>query len=136
MEKMNKYVFLNQSFTSLDGFLLFFQGCPKVPSKISFCLDKEYECGDRLTCIHKSWLCDGTKDCPDGTDEAPENCQNITCRVDQFQCKDRSCITGHLHCNGHADCPDGSDEEDCGKYHDVENIHSKGLQHHMRNFVK
>lgn len=93
----------------------YFKGCPKVASKISFCLDKEYECSDKLTCIHKSWLCDGTKDCPDGSDESPENCQNITCRVDQYQCKDRSCISGHLHCNGHPDCHDGSDEEECGK---------------------
>ncbi|CAH1982642.1 unnamed protein product [Acanthoscelides obtectus] len=90
------------------------QGCPKTNPKLSFCLSNEYECADRFTCIHKNWLCDGSKDCPDGSDESLENCQNITCRVDQFQCKDRSCIPGHLHCSGHPDCPDGSDEEECG----------------------
>jgi hypothetical protein len=90
------------------------QGCPKVAATSSFCLSEEYECGDHLTCIHKGWLCDGTRDCPDGSDESLENCQNITCRADQFQCKDRSCIAGHLHCSGHPECPDGSDELNCG----------------------
>lgn len=92
----------------------FLQRCPKIPSSNSFCLSEEYECGDRLTCIHKGWLCDGTRDCPDGSDESLDNCQNITCRADQFQCKDRSCIAGHLYCSGHSECSDGSDEVNCG----------------------
>lgn len=95
--------------------IFFFQGCPKTTNPSSFCLKEEYECGDRLTCIHKGWLCDGTRDCPDGSDESPDNCQNITCRSDQFQCKDRSCIAGYLHCSGYAECADGSDEVNCGK---------------------
>lgn len=42
-------------------------------------------------------------------------CHNITCRPDQFQCKDRTCISGHLQCNGHQECADGSDEHNCSK---------------------
>lgn len=75
----------------------------------------EYQCNDRITCIHKSWLCDGEKDCPQGDDETAPNCLNITCRPDQFQCKDRSCIPGHFHCSGKAECSDGSDEHNCSK---------------------
>lgn len=89
------------------------QGCPNPTASASLCLAKEFECGDRLTCIHRAWLCDGTKDCPDGSDENAIHCTNITCRPDQFQCKDQTCIPGYLHCSGQPDCADGSDELEC-----------------------
>uniref|UniRef100_A0AAR5PHB5 EGF-like domain-containing protein n=1 Tax=Dendroctonus ponderosae TaxID=77166 RepID=A0AAR5PHB5_DENPD len=88
------------------------QGCPPRPHP-TVCLPSEHECNDRITCIHKDWLCDGTNDCPDESDEAPAHCANITCRPDQFQCNDRSCIPGALLCNGRPDCADGSDEHEC-----------------------
>ncbi|CAG9855512.1 unnamed protein product [Phyllotreta striolata] len=91
------------------------EDCPTPVQKpvISFCRPDEFECADKITCVHKNWLCDGSKDCPDGSDEAPDNCLNVTCRVDQFQCRDKSCISGHLHCDGNRNCPDGSDEINC-----------------------
>lgn len=62
-------------------------------------------------------MCDGDRDCPDGGDEAPDLCRgNVTCRPDQFQCKDHSCIPGATYCNGEKDCPDGSDEFNCSKF--------------------
>ena len=79
-------------------------------------MNKEYQCQDHVTCVHRSWLCDGENDCPDGDDEKSPNCANITCRADQFQCKDRTCISGFLACNGENDCADKSDELNC-KYH-------------------
>lgn len=115
MVKMSKYVFFYNLGWLIYLTIILFKGCPKLSSSVSYCLSQEYECNDHLTCIHHAWLCDGTKDCPDGSDESPSNCQNITCRPDQFQCKDRSCIAGRLHCNGHPECSDGSDEVDCGK---------------------
>ncbi|XP_055905401.1 very low-density lipoprotein receptor-like isoform X3 [Eupeodes corollae] len=78
------------------------------------CLQNEFQCKDRITCLHRNWVCDGERDCPDGDDEIQLNCSNVTCRGDQFQCADRSCIPGHLMCNGEADCPDKSDELNCG----------------------
>ncbi|XP_072945356.1 very low-density lipoprotein receptor isoform X3 [Epargyreus clarus] len=84
---------------------------PKIPSP---CIATEFECRDRMTCVHRAWMCDGDRDCPDGGDEAPDICRgNVTCRLDQFQCKDHSCIPGALYCNGEKDCPDGSDEVNC-----------------------
>lgn len=89
-------------------------GCPSAPKMISPCIATEFECRDRMTCVHRAWVCDGDRDCPDGGDEAAEICRgNITCRLDQFQCKDHSCIPGALYCNGEKDCPDGSDEFNC-----------------------
>lgn len=61
-------------------------------------------------------MCDGTKDCPDGDDEDQTACKNITCRLDQFQCNDKTCIPGNLACSGTAECNDGSDELNCGKF--------------------
>ncbi|KAM7362323.1 uncharacterized protein ACRADG_013087 isoform 3-T3 [Cochliomyia hominivorax] len=78
------------------------------------CLAHEYQCKDRITCLHSSWLCDGECDCPGCDDEVGQNCKNNTCRPDQFQCADRSCIAGHLICNGEFDCVDKSDEVNCG----------------------
>ncbi|XP_030029447.1 very low-density lipoprotein receptor isoform X7 [Manduca sexta] len=89
-------------------------GCATTPKVRSPCISTEFECHDRMTCVHKAWVCDGDRDCPDGGDEAPELCRgNVTCRLDQFQCKDHSCIPGALYCNGVRDCPDGSDEFNC-----------------------
>ncbi|XP_064071124.1 very low-density lipoprotein receptor-like isoform X14 [Vanessa tameamea] len=89
-------------------------GCASTPKITSPCIATEFECRDRMTCVHRAWVCDGDRDCPDGGDEAPEICRgNVTCRLDQFQCKDHSCIPGALYCNGDKDCPDGSDELNC-----------------------
>ncbi|XP_037718730.1 very low-density lipoprotein receptor-like isoform X2 [Drosophila subpulchrella] len=79
----------------------------------SICLTSEFQCSDMITCLHSSWVCDGEKDCIGGEDESPENCPSISCRPDQFQCDDRSCIAGLLTCNGDRDCLDGSDEKNC-----------------------
>ncbi|KPU79989.1 uncharacterized protein Dana_GF18234, isoform G [Drosophila ananassae] len=89
------------------------RSCANVTKTTTPCLPHEYQCKDRITCLHHSWLCDGDRDCPDGDDEHTANCKNVTCRADQFQCGDRSCIPGHLTCNGDKDCTDGSDEKDC-----------------------
>ncbi|XP_059048113.1 very low-density lipoprotein receptor isoform X4 [Achroia grisella] len=88
--------------------------CATTPKTTSPCLSTEFECRDRMTCVHRAWVCDGDRDCPGGDDEALELCRgNVTCRLDQFQCKDHSCIPGALYCNGDKDCPDGSDEFNC-----------------------
>lgn len=61
------------------------------------------------------------------------NCQNITCRADQFQCADKSCIAGHFHCSGKAECRDGSDELNCRKHLNIfrsciMDVESNGIQ--------
>lgn len=106
--------FFDKPITKFFSFINF-QGCNNTVRAVSLCLQTEFQCNDRITCIHKSWLCDGGMDCPNGDDEKPPHCQNVTCRPDQFQCKDRTCIPGHLMCSGKAECKDGSDELNCSE---------------------
>lgn len=89
------------------------KNCPRAISPSTVCLNKEFQCSDKLTCIHSSWVCDGESDCPDGGDESPSLCANVTCRPDQFRCNNNFCIAQHLRCNGQVDCSDGSDEDNC-----------------------
>ncbi|XP_055715641.1 low-density lipoprotein receptor-like isoform X8 [Phlebotomus papatasi] len=89
------------------------RNCENLVRVVSPCTSAEFQCKDRITCIHRSWVCDGEKDCPGGDDEMAPTCLNVTCRADQFQCKDRTCIAGALECSGKAECADGSDEVNC-----------------------
>ena len=36
--------------------------------------DKPYQCGNTTKCIPESYLCDGDRDCEDGSDEDQQNC--------------------------------------------------------------
>ena len=98
------------------AYFVHFQNCTNIVKRESSCIQAEYQCSDGITCIHRSWVCDGEKDCPSGDDETAPNCQNITCRADQFQCTDKSCISGHFHCSGKSECSDGSDELNCREF--------------------
>ena len=52
---------------------MMFQGCAgSAAGNGTFveCADTEYRCLNKFYCIHKTWLCDGDTDCPDGSDES------------------------------------------------------------------
>ena len=62
-------------------------------------------------CIPENAVCDGTKDCKDGSDEM--RCNAIDCEPNEFTCNNMKCILKSWICDSDDDCGDGSDEINC-----------------------
>ncbi|CAB3364278.1 Hypothetical predicted protein [Cloeon dipterum] len=84
--------------------------CPKFT-----CLPGQFQC-DQQTCHHPSEICNGKKDCVDGTDEA--ECDNFTCLPSFFKCpayknETAKCIPESKKCDQTQDCLGKEDEIGC-----------------------
>ncbi|XP_031154061.1 low-density lipoprotein receptor-related protein 2-like isoform X3 [Sander lucioperca] len=78
-------------------------------------------CKDGLECVMYNHLCDGERDCQDGSDE--EGC-SAQCKADEFQCNHGNrCIPPEKVCDGQYDCQDRSDEMDCSRL--IEGCHQR-----------
>ncbi|XP_073512146.1 basement membrane-specific heparan sulfate proteoglycan core protein isoform X5 [Phyllobates terribilis] len=63
-------------------------------------------------CIPRDYLCDGERDCRDGSDEL--NCGTPSpCEPNEFKCRNGRCALKLWRCDGDDDCGDGSDEIHC-----------------------
>ncbi|KAL1433753.1 hypothetical protein MTO96_012285 [Rhipicephalus appendiculatus] len=81
------------------------------------CSERHFQCVAEGNCVPRSWQCDGTRDCNDGSDEDGDICkEGFDCPPDKFACKflgQFMCARETRKCNGAMDCDDGIDEKNC-----------------------
>nr|XP_042908894.1 MAM and LDL-receptor class A domain-containing protein 2 [Parasteatoda tepidariorum] len=81
------------------------------------CPHGQRQCDSDQRCIPALLVCDGVRDCSDGSDEL-YGCEYAKlCGENFYFCHDRTfppCIEREQLCNGVDDCTDGSDESICG----------------------
>lgn len=76
-----------------------------------FYCSPQYAVGcDEDRCLKWSQICNGVRDCADGTDESIELCAYSICPLNSFRCENGACINSNAFCNREIDCADGSDE--------------------------
>ncbi|RVE65639.1 hypothetical protein OJAV_G00118390 [Oryzias javanicus] len=86
------------------------QSVTQAPSKPA-CSSPSVLCPGSSLCIKPTQMCDGRRDCPDGSDE---KCVKRCPSASDFRCKDRrSCVSKNQVCDGRSHCHDGSDEVNC-----------------------
>ncbi|XP_064423972.1 basement membrane-specific heparan sulfate proteoglycan core protein isoform X11 [Latimeria chalumnae] len=84
---------------------------PRFPAVVRPCQLNEATCQSGQ-CIQRDYLCDGERDCLDGSDEL--NCGTPSpCEPNEFKCQNGRCALKLWRCDGDNDCGDGSDEDYC-----------------------
>lgn len=85
-------------------------------SRSGNCSEDQFQCANG-ECIFEDRVCNGKRDCSDGSEETVAICSNHYCPSYAFRCAYGACVPGNRRCNGVNDCADNSDETPalCGR---------------------
>ncbi|XP_010152379.1 PREDICTED: low-density lipoprotein receptor-related protein 2-like, partial [Eurypyga helias] len=85
---------------------------PLTPVLHLSCPRTHVPCRDGTECVAQEYVCDGEKDCADGSDE--DGCAQLCDTPGAFHCTSGAvCIGAGERCDGVPQCPDASDETGC-----------------------
>ncbi|XP_039235813.1 prolow-density lipoprotein receptor-related protein 1-like [Pipra filicauda] len=85
---------------------------PLTPVLHLSCPRTHVSCRDGTECVAQEYLCDGEKDCADGSDE--DGCAQLCNTPGAFHCASGAmCVGAGERCDGVPQCPDASDETGC-----------------------
>ncbi|XP_050752686.1 low-density lipoprotein receptor-related protein 2-like [Gymnogyps californianus] len=85
---------------------------PLTPVLHLSCPRTHVPCRDGTECVDQEYLCDGEKDCADGSDE--DGCAQLCDTPGAFHCvSGAACVGAGERCDGVPQCPDASDETGC-----------------------
>ncbi|XP_010214140.1 PREDICTED: putative vitellogenin receptor [Tinamus guttatus] len=85
---------------------------PSSPVPRLSCPRTHVLCRDGTECVAQEYVCDGEKDCVDGSDE--DGCAQLCDTPGSFRCSNGAmCVRPEERCDGLPQCPDASDEAGC-----------------------
>nr|XP_009682064.1 PREDICTED: uncharacterized protein LOC104149877 [Struthio camelus australis] len=85
---------------------------PSTPVPHLSCPRTHVLCRDGTECVAQEYVCDGEKDCVDGSDE--DGCAELCDIPGAFRCSSGAvCVRPGERCDGVLQCPDASDEVGC-----------------------